>query len=68
MSIPDGYTGETDTARVDVEVMTDVDEAELPFIEVTLSDVFGDDGTERSITLTMDEARHVVAGIAAVLR
>ena len=61
-----GYTGETEFTRVDVELVEEDPEG-WPVIQITVTPLHTDDD-EQSIVLSMDEARHAIAGLAAVLR
>lgn len=64
-----GFTGETEFTRVEVW-LDEQGPDEWPLIDVVLNPVYGD-GTpddERTIQLSMDEARQVIAGLAAVVR
>jgi hypothetical protein len=68
VSALEGYSGETEFTRVDVELVDNGPE-EWPTISVTVAQLHSAlDIDEQRIVLSMDEVRHVIAGLAAVVR
>lgn len=62
------FTGETEFTRIEVE-LEDQGPEEWPTIGVTVRPLDSDDeDLERSLVLSLDEARQVIAGLAAVVR
>lgn len=62
------FTGETEFSHIDVE-LEDQGPEEWPTIGVTVRPIGSDDeDLERSLVLSLDEARQVIAGLAAVVR
>lgn len=66
MSGQHAYIGETEFSRIDVEINDD-DPDEWPTIDVAVRLLHNDDD-ERTIVLSMDEARCLISALAWVVR
>lgn len=67
MSGQRGYVGETEFSCIEVEINDD-DPDEWPWVEITVTELAMPEGNERSLTLSMDEARCLIAGLAWIIR
>lgn len=61
------FVGETEFSRVDVEVL-DRGPDEWAEVNIGVSQLDGDSRITSLLTVTMDEARVIIAGLAAVIQ